>query len=183
MRWVAYGLLGMWLIAAVGITLAPEYAPRFEGIGDRFEVESIIPLAGTIESFGNMRDRVMTPTEYEAERERIARDFGIPLEEVNLDPVVRGISLSTALRDPLGNVLLFIPAGFLAPLALNGRGWRRIAKWGAALSGVIELTQIVFAWGSLGTIDDVIFNTLGAIAGYGIWGAAASAVARLRQPA
>ncbi|NND01543.1 MAG: VanZ family protein [Acidimicrobiia bacterium] len=168
-RWIAYGTLGVWLLATVGITLEPTQEPTFEGIGDRLDVQSVIPLAGTIDSFASMGTRVMSPEEVAALTDKIATDLDIPVDEVNLSPVVSGPSLSTVLRDPVGNVLLFVPLGLLAPFALHVRRWSKAVWIGAAISGVIELTQLLVAWGSLGTIDDVIFNTLGAVTGYGLW--------------
>lgn len=182
-RWVAYGVVSLWLIAALGITMFPLTESGGFGVRDRWSIRSVIPLAGTIESFGNMRDRTMSPDELAAQESRIAEDMNIPVDEVNMSPVVTGISLSTALRDPLGNLLLFLPFGLLAPVALRIRGWRRITLIAAALSLAIELSQLLFGVGSLGTIDDVIFNTAGALVGYGLYSLAKSQVApRLAAP-
>ena len=43
---------------------------------------------------------------------------------------------------------------------------------GAGVSASIELAQLLFGLGSLGTIDDVIFNTLRTVLGFGLWSAA-----------
>jgi glycopeptide antibiotics resistance protein len=67
-----------------------------------------------------------------------------------------------------GNVLLFIPLGFLLPLV-----WPRLRFWRAiqiaiAVSVGIELLQYLSqAWGSyrLADINDVVLNTLGALIG------------------
>lgn len=168
-RWATYAGIGLWLIATVGITLDPGDPPRFEGISERIEIQSLIPLAGTIESFASMGDRVMSEEEHAALTDQIAEDLSIPREEVNLSRVVSGPSLATVLRDPVGNMLLFLPAGLLAPVGLNLRSWRRVAGAAAATSGLIESAQILVGWGSLGSIDDVIFNTAGALIGFAIW--------------
>jgi hypothetical protein len=180
-RWIGYGLFGVWLLATLGITIYPIKDNTDLNIRERWEIQSVIPLSGTIESFGNMRDRTMSPDELAALRQQIAVDLEIPESEVNLDPRVRGISLSTALRDPLGNLLLFVPFGLVAPLALRLRDWRRVAGAAAAISGTIELSQLMFGLGSLGSIDDVIFNTAGALVGFATWPAATSAVQSVRR--
>lgn len=66
----------------------------------------------------------------------------------------------------IGNILLFVPLGFLLPL--TGRrmqGWRAVTVVGAALSLVIELTQYVTGMG-LCELDDLLHNTWGAFMGY-----------------
>ena len=67
------------------------------------------------------------------------------------------------------NILAFIPLGiFLPVLSRHMRMFRRTAVSAAALSAFIEISQLVFRCG-LCELDDVINNTLGAAAGYGIW--------------
>lgn len=167
-RWIAYLGFGAWLLATLGITIYPLTGIDLN-VGERWETQSIIPLAGTIESFGNMRDRTMSAAEVRALEQKIAADLEIPVDEVNLDPRIQGISLSTALRDPVGNLLLFVPLGFLAPGALGIRDWRRVAALAAAIGGAIELSQLLLSLGSLASIDDVIFNTAGALLGLVAW--------------
>jgi glycopeptide antibiotics resistance protein len=63
----------------------------------------------------------------------------------------------------LGNILLFVPLGFLLPLL-----WKRFSPLatvltGAALSFAIETVQ--FFTGRAADIDDFILNTLGALLG------------------
>ncbi len=68
----------------------------------------------------------------------------------------------------VGNVLMFIPLGFLAPLR-----WRsfdsvsRAILASAAFSVGIELLQWVFPTGRQASITDVITNTAGGVIGYG----------------
>ena len=178
-RWLAYGVLSVWLVATLGVTIYPiqDMDVRF---WERWETQSIIPLAGTIESFGNMRDRTMSQDELAALEAKIAADLEIPVDEVNLNPRISGISLSTALRDPVGNLLLFIPFGLFAPAALHLGYWRRVALAAAAISTAIELSQLLFGLGSLASIDDVLFNTLGALLGYATWLGAARIAQDLR---
>jgi glycopeptide antibiotics resistance protein len=70
-----------------------------------------------------------------------------------------------------GNVLLFMPLGLLVPLI-----WRRRVKIlliGCAASVCIEVMQFVLTHlgfvNRMADIDDVILNTLGAVAGYWIY--------------
>ena len=78
----------------------------------------------------------------------------------------------------IGNVLAFVPLGFLAPIV--DRRWTsaiRILALGLAVSAAVELAQlgwdlfIGMPWRSA-DIDDVIVNTFGAIVGYAVWRAA-----------
>jgi glycopeptide antibiotics resistance protein len=68
-----------------------------------------------------------------------------------------------------GNVLMFIPLGFLAPLR-----WRsfdsvsRVILASAAFSVGIEVLQWVFPTGRQASITDVITNTAGGMIGYGV---------------
>jgi glycopeptide antibiotics resistance protein len=68
--------------------------------------------------------------------------------------------------DPIGdlaNLLLFVPLG--AVLRLRGWSGVRAAATACALSAGIELAQRVIP-GRTTSTDDVIFNTLGAVAGW-----------------
>ena len=64
-----------------------------------------------------------------------------------------------------GNLLIFVPLGFFAPLL-----WRKLRHWWAApglsmgVSCLIEFLQLFL--GRSVDIDDVILNTLGGLAGY-----------------
>lgn len=75
----------------------------------------------------------------------------------------------------LGNVLMFLPFGFLLPFVRKQANLGRVVLAGAALSAVIEVGQIVVARST--DIDDLIANTLGALAGYGLF-----ALVRLALP-
>lgn len=77
----------------------------------------------------------------------------------------------------VGNVVLFVPLGFLLPLL--GARYRRFAMTaavGLAVSLGIELTQLVLlltlAARRTVDIDDVILNVTGACLGYLVWRAA-----------
>ncbi len=67
----------------------------------------------------------------------------------------------------LGNIVMFMPLGFFPALL-----WRRWRRWKSLLVGfwasfTIEFTQ--FFIGRFTDIDDVILNTAGALAGYGLY--------------
>ncbi|MBT8203320.1 MAG: VanZ family protein [Acidimicrobiia bacterium] len=79
---------------------------------------------------------------------------------------------TVAFENIAGNVLLFVPFGFLLPLLFlrMRRVWG--VAWRAALISVaIELLQ-VFTRARTIDVDDVILNTAGAIIGYGLFVAA-----------
>ena len=66
----------------------------------------------------------------------------------------------------LANVGIFLPVGFFPALLWRGPGWR----WplaGCCASCLIECAQ--FFTDSSADVDDVILNTLGALAGYGLF--------------
>ena len=69
----------------------------------------------------------------------------------------------------VGNVVLFLPLGFL--LAENFAGLRkfyRMLPFCAVIIAGIEAAQLLTGLGSL-DVDDLILNLLGASAGYGSW--------------
>lgn len=68
-----------------------------------------------------------------------------------------------------GNILWFIPFGLLWPLVhQHRRGLMTTVITGALLSVMIETIQFFLATG-VSDIDDVIFNTVGALVGYIIY--------------
>lgn len=96
------------------------------------------------------------------------------IQLVNLRPL-HGIAASlragglAALINVAGNVVAFLPLGLL-PAALHPR-WRAAtaaALIGGGFSLAIELGQWAFSL-RVTDIDDLILNTLGALAGYGCY--------------
>ena len=68
----------------------------------------------------------------------------------------------------IGNSTMFIPTGIMTPLLyrhLNSFG--KVTLTGFSISLVIEIIQLPFAV-RCSDVDDLILNTLGCIAGYGI---------------
>lgn len=86
----------------------------------------------------------------------------------NIPELGAGDRLVAGIMNLVGNICLYLPVGFLLPLA-----WKRCGKLGtvlavaAALSCVIEILQ--FFIGRTADIDDVLLHLLGAAAGYGVW--------------
>ncbi len=68
-----------------------------------------------------------------------------------------------------GNVLMFIPLGFLLPAVFPrlGRFWRFLGAV-AAILVLVEVTQLFALLGSC-DVDDLILNTLGVFMGYILW--------------
>ena len=78
------------------------------------------------------------------------------------------IGLGTALLNLAGNVLIFVPFGFFWP-TMSARKRRRrglSTVWlGFLLSLTVECVQLLTKCGSF-DVDDLLLNTLGALAGY-----------------
>lgn len=68
-----------------------------------------------------------------------------------------------------GNVLLFVPFGFLLPASFpRRRSFLLTAGAAAALSFLYEVMQLVFGFGSF-DVDDLLLNTAGGLIGYGLF--------------
>lgn len=82
------------------------------------------------------------------------------------------------LADFVGNVLFFIPIGLLAALLLPWRVWWLAIPLGAALSGALELGQLLFLPDRYASATDVAANTAGTVLGALIGAALRAAVRR-----
>lgn len=71
--------------------------------------------------------------------------------------------------DALMNVLVFVPVGVLAALVLRRPTWLKVLAVGAAVSAVVEITQLVtarlLAGGHVADVDDLLSNVTGALVG------------------
>ena len=78
-----------------------------------------------------------------------------------------GDRVLATLAGAAGNVVLFMPLGFLLPMLAPwfDRFWRTVAT-GFVLSSLIELSQVAFPGVRRADVNDVLMNTLGAAAGY-----------------
>ncbi len=73
------------------------------------------------------------------------------------------------LKNIIGNILLFMPLGFLMPLvSKKGKSFLIIGIIGFLTSMVIELLQYFVAH-RIFDIDDILLNALGALVGYGAY--------------
>ncbi len=72
--------------------------------------------------------------------------------------IIAGINL-------VGNIILLVPLGFLAPLVYRGMTWKMSLALAAASGLAIECMQVVLKVGIF-DIDDVILNALGFMIGY-----------------
>ncbi|MET0820199.1 MAG: VanZ family protein [Aeromicrobium sp.] len=90
------------------------------------------------------------------------------------------------LADAVQNVIVFVPVGVLVALAGAKPSLARATALGALFSLLIETSQYVSArlWhgGHVADVNDLIFNVVGAMAGYGLV-ASAKRVYRLARPA
>ena len=70
--------------------------------------------------------------------------------------------------EEVGNVLMFVPFGLLFPVAVP-----RLRRWtipvGVSLSAGIELVQRMFLPWRSPTVNDIVWNSLGAAIGFSLW--------------
>ena len=95
-----------------------------------------------------------------------------PLSVINWQPLVETLKLTRAAStldfwyQSLGNVLWFVPMGFLYPLVRRRRvSWPHILIVVLCMSMGIETLQFFFNTG-VSDIDDVIFNVIGGLVGF-----------------
>ena len=78
-------------------------------------------------------------------------------------------SLRDTLLNIIGNAAIFVPTGIILPILYKRlNSLRRVTAAGAGMSLAIELMQLPFAVRA-SDVDDLILNTLGCAAGYGIY--------------
>ena len=66
------------------------------------------------------------------------------------------------------NILVFMSVGLLLGMSVRRFTWWKVLLTGACISVSIEVMQLIFKKG-LSEFDDVFNNTLGCMAGYGIY--------------
>jgi glycopeptide antibiotics resistance protein len=77
-----------------------------------------------------------------------------------------GRSIYSSIGEVAGNIVLFVPLGWLLPMISSRvRSARLVVAIGAACSIVVELSQLLFVPGRSPATDDVILNTVGALIG------------------
>ncbi|MCD8125552.1 MAG: VanZ family protein [Lachnospiraceae bacterium] len=89
----------------------------------------------------------------------------IPLRTIRMQ--LRYVRADWARLNLLGNVLAFLPFGFLLPLAYGKRmnSLQRVFFVGLISVAVIELFQLITKLGSF-DVDDILLNMLGILGGY-----------------
>ncbi|WP_162000237.1 VanZ family protein [Companilactobacillus halodurans] len=95
-----------------------------------------------------------------------------PLSEINIVPLIETFKLADAkslvdfIYNLYGNIMWFVPMGFFIPaLSKKHLKFFDVVVIGALISISIETMQFVLNTG-VTDIDDVIFNTIGAMVGY-----------------
>ena len=89
---------------------------------------------------------------------------GIDLHSLNLIPFSQEISI----KGYLLNGLLFLPLGFLVPLLFRKMDhWGKLLALGFGLSLVLEISQLLSFRAT--DVDDLLINSLGTLAGYGLF--------------
>jgi glycopeptide antibiotics resistance protein len=73
-----------------------------------------------------------------------------------------------AIRNIVGNIILFVPLGFFLQFFCRSITWKFVLLATFIISVVIEITQGIFRVGIF-DIDDILLNVFGAIIGYGIY--------------
>ena len=68
----------------------------------------------------------------------------------------------------LGNIVLFMPVGFLLSIVTEWKKLWKTAVLGVNFSLFIEVIQLVTARGCVAS-DDVMLNTIGTLIGYGVY--------------
>lgn len=71
------------------------------------------------------------------------------------------------LPESILNLVLFVPVGFLLRVVFRKMTWWKVILTGACLSMSIETLQLFFQKGCC-DFNDLLFNTLGCMLGYGI---------------
>lgn len=103
---------------------------------------------------------------------------------LNLVPFVKMTDHDTnfdILLNIIGNFAMFIPTGIITPLIYkNLRTLKKTLLTGLLLSLCIELVQLPFAVRAT-DVDDLILNTAGCLAGYGIYALAGKIKRRIAR--
>ena len=122
---------------------------------------------------------------YELFLQRIRRDISVPYTEyikssVNMIPFKTIINYAADVKNSTrlaswafinlsGNIVLFIPLGIFFPTIW--RKQRKLSKFVITVCIVIIAVELIQLFCMLGScdIDDLIFNVIGAVIGFGIW--------------
>ena len=90
----------------------------------------------------------------------------VPIKETITTFLHSEAGLRNSVRNVIGNIIAFIPLGFFIPLLFDKfNNYKKVFKVGFLSSLAIEITQI-FVGSNVCDIDDIIYNTLGAMVGF-----------------
>lgn len=111
-------------------------------------------------------DMLIDQITFSAEAPFYANHNFIPFKTIGFYLFLADINLNIRVQNLAGNIIGFIPFGFLLPLLFKSLlGFRKIAMFTFCLSLGFEMLQLVFFMGSF-DVDDLILNTLGGVLGY-----------------
>lgn len=101
---------------------------------------------------------------------RVGNDFHIILTPLwKVQAIMNGgVSKAWFKKEILMNILLLMPVGVFAPVFFKGKRFLYTIMTGIGTSIIIELLQFITRRG-FAEIDDIIFNTLGVLVGFGIY--------------
>lgn len=104
-----------------------------------------------------------------ADGDAAARFNLMPFREIRRFWVYREqLGMLAVLLNLVGNVVAFMPCGFLLPaISRRSRRFAGAVSVGFFISFLIECTQLVFRVGSF-DVDDIILNTLGVALGFAL---------------
>jgi glycopeptide antibiotics resistance protein len=88
--------------------------------------------------------------------------------------------LPTGIQNLGGNIILFIPVGFLFTAFLPGKKFGRVLVYTLLISAVFELVQLFSGYGTC-DVDDLLLNVIGGAIGFGIYFVAEKLVNLSRQ--
>lgn len=90
----------------------------------------------------------------------------VPFKTIYFYMYLADINLNIRIENLVGNIIGFVPFGFILPLL--SKGFQKLSTVTITtfiLSLTFEIIQLVFEFGSF-DVDDLILNTLGGIFGY-----------------
>ncbi|QHS53215.1 VanZ family protein [Edaphobacter sp. 12200R-103] len=91
----------------------------------------------------------------------------VPFKTIATQLAGRGNHL-VAMVNLLGNIVLFLPLGFLAPLAFPIDTWRKAIVLGICSGLSCEVLEVVFRVGIF-DVDDLLLNAFGVLLGFAVF--------------
>ena len=84
-----------------------------------------------------------------------------------------GSSQLIAMVNLVGNIVLFVPVGFLAPLVYRRMTWRKALILAVGVGLAMEGMEALFRVGIF-DVDDIMLNALGVMIGFGVFASVAA---------